>query len=1062
MGLSGSPGLGVYVLTDDVTVTQSGSTASSTDLSLQSGRSYALNVLMNSELALVSSCTNTNGYVFNSAISGALILDIPEASNQRNETLSCVTSAGSVTLNLTLRVSTQWHVSSSTRVSLQPSVRITTAGISRDAKRVAYTVQGGFNNAYTQVLVKDLETGIVTVASSRDGTLATAGNADSTNFVSGGQPFMINTGVLSEDGRYVLFLSSASNLVTGVTSGTHIYRKDLNTPSTPPILVDSLDSSQSNQTGYVLNGTNTNPSMSWDGRYVVWESTASNVYTGMGTSRWIAYKDLESPSVPPKIVSSLNHTKLAQSGVGGTWNDAGGVARNYFQGANLRNATVSKNGRYVYFRGNGLTYYMPSISSAYLVIRRDMTRNIDNATDWADPAKNPFVLLSSTNPVGLSQSTSAINNTSTAVSSDDGRYVLMPGLDGITTANGGTTVQQAIHMDLNSLNGGDYTTAIAPKVISSLEPSQTPQTNYYFNGSSGGQGSVVVSPDGRYHFFLTAFGANANFQSLPADNQILVWDRNSPHAAPQVITSLDSSQGNQSGVAGNTNDIVFNFAHEAKKLFFRSSSNRFISDPGEWATGNEMYLKGINTPAEAPQRIHPFHNKLFVQRESQGDGITQARISGNGRYVVWAEVGATNFFEGLDTTNSQVFMKDLENPLSPVRIVSSSNPDAILQTGLAFDGTHGVNGIDISDDGSVVVFTSTTRASSIASNLSGRQVIACRPLTNGNPCSVVSSTNMDASDQAGKISAGSTVNVPRISGDGSYVVWLESSSSYGYTNISSAQLFGRSLGSANSAEAPRILSSIDPASTSQTGKLSSAAVTLGLVNSNGTKVVFTTAGTNLCTGCGVSGRTQVYLGSIGGNSFKMLSSANPSAADQTGARGSGSASAALAWSGNDRYVAFVSAATNFGSYTNLGTTAQVYRVDLQDLGAAPKLVSSRDNTLSNQSGQVSTTAINANLAISNDGDRVYFATATQNYLSSTSGINRTRPWEMRMSTNTLTLMAHQGGDVNDAANLYSASDCHSFGNNSKGGTFKIGIRCSGHDHTSMLTKKNNFFVKSVN
>lgn len=1061
VGLSGYPGTDIYVLTDDVTVTQSGATGSSTDLSLQSGRSYALNIFKNRELVSVSSCTNTNGYVFNTAASGALLLEIPEASTQRNDIVSCTTSAGSVTLNLTLQVSTQWHVSSSARVSVQPSVRIMTAGVSKDAKLVAYTVRGGFGNGYSQILVKNLETGVVTVASSRDGTLATAGNGDSTNFA-GVQMFMINTGVLSEDGRYVLFLSSATNLLTTATSGTHIFRKDLNNPSAPPILVDSLDSSQPDQTAYALNNSNTNPSMSWNGRYVVWESTASNVYTGTGSSRWIAYKDLENPAVAPKIVSSLDHTKATQAGVGGTWTDSGGVARSYFQGNNLRLATVSNDGRYVYFRGNSLNYYMPSIGGLYLVVRRDMTRNIDNATDWADPAKNPFVLLSSTNPVGLSQSTKAIQNTATAVGSNDNRYVLMPGLDGIAAASGGTTVQQAIHFDLDSLNSGDYTTAIAPKVISSLDPSQNPQTNYYFNGSTGAQGSVVVSPDGRYHLFTTGFAAGANFQSLPAATQVMVWDRNSPNAAPKVVTSLDSSQTDQSAVAGSTNDQIFNFAHVAKKIFFRSSSDRFISTSGEWATGNEMYLKGLDTPADAPQRIHPLHSGLFVQRESQGNGITLARISGNGRYVVWAEVGAINFFQGLDTTNSHVFMKDLENPLAPVRIVSSRNPDASLQTGQAFDGTNGASGIDISDDGSVVVFTSTTTASSIASNLSGRQVIACRPLTNGNPCSVVSSTDMGASDQLGKISTGATVNTPRISGDGSYAVWLETNSSYGYTGVTTAQLFGRSLASANATVAPKILSSIDPASASQTGKLSSAAVSAGVVNSNGTKVVFTTAGTNLCTGCGVASRTQVYLGTVGGNTFQMLSSANPSAADQTSVRGSATASPALAWSGNDRYVAFVSAATNFGSYTNLGTVAQVYRVDLDNLGTAPKLVSTKDDTLSDQTGQVSATAINANLAISNDGDRVYFATATQNYLTSTTNINRNRPWEKRMSTNALTLMAHRGGDVNDVANLYSASDCYAFGNNSKGTTFKLGILCGGYDHTAGLTNKNNFFVKSVN
>src|SRR2546427_9135189 len=43
------------------------------------------------------------------------------------------------------------------------------------------------------------------------------------------------SGVLSADGRYVVFQSSASNLVTGVT-GTHVYRHDRSTGDT--VLVD--------------------------------------------------------------------------------------------------------------------------------------------------------------------------------------------------------------------------------------------------------------------------------------------------------------------------------------------------------------------------------------------------------------------------------------------------------------------------------------------------------------------------------------------------------------------------------------------------------------------------------------------------------------------------------------------------------------------------------------------------------------------------------------------------------------------------------------------------------
>jgi hypothetical protein len=75
---------------------------------------------------------------------------------------------------------------------------------------------------------------------------------------------------ISADGRYVVFSSTATNLVSGVTDGhRHIYLRDRNTNSTTVI---SLNSS-----GVVGNGDSGTPSVSANGRYVVFESSATNL-----------------------------------------------------------------------------------------------------------------------------------------------------------------------------------------------------------------------------------------------------------------------------------------------------------------------------------------------------------------------------------------------------------------------------------------------------------------------------------------------------------------------------------------------------------------------------------------------------------------------------------------------------------------------------------------------------------------------------------------------------------------------------------------------------------------
>jgi len=78
---------------------------------------------------------------------------------------------------------------------------------------------------------------------------------------------------ISADGRYVVFQSFASNLVTDDTNGVQdIFRYDIQTSTTTRISVDS--------TGNQANNSSGSPAISADGRYVVYESVASNLVIG--------------------------------------------------------------------------------------------------------------------------------------------------------------------------------------------------------------------------------------------------------------------------------------------------------------------------------------------------------------------------------------------------------------------------------------------------------------------------------------------------------------------------------------------------------------------------------------------------------------------------------------------------------------------------------------------------------------------------------------------------------------------------------------------------------------
>ncbi len=116
-------------------------------------------------------------------------------------------------------------------------------------------------NSRPDAFVHDLQTGQTTrVSTASDGT---QGNSFSS------QPR------ISADGRYVTFLSDASNLVGGDTNGIReIFVHDRQSGSTRRVSV-SPDGSQAN------NGAFGRPALSADGRYVVFESTTQNLMPGV-------------------------------------------------------------------------------------------------------------------------------------------------------------------------------------------------------------------------------------------------------------------------------------------------------------------------------------------------------------------------------------------------------------------------------------------------------------------------------------------------------------------------------------------------------------------------------------------------------------------------------------------------------------------------------------------------------------------------------------------------------------------------------------------------------------
>ncbi|WP_374031168.1 hypothetical protein [Bdellovibrio bacteriovorus] len=143
-----------------------------------------------------------------------------------------------------------------------------TPSVSGDGRYVAFqswagNLVAGDTNSNADIFVHDRQTGSTVRAS-----VSTAGVE--TNAVS-------TLPVISADGRYVAFESSATNLVVDTAFFKDIFVRDLQSSQTTRVNVSSA--------GVQANALASNPSISGDGRYVVFESGATNLVAGDTNNR---------------------------------------------------------------------------------------------------------------------------------------------------------------------------------------------------------------------------------------------------------------------------------------------------------------------------------------------------------------------------------------------------------------------------------------------------------------------------------------------------------------------------------------------------------------------------------------------------------------------------------------------------------------------------------------------------------------------------------------------------------------------------------------------------------
>ena len=220
-----------------------------------------------------------------------------------------------------------------------------------------------------QIFIKDMDDGSIELAS-RDLTLNAANG-------------ICTDPDVSDDGRYVVFASTAANL-TAIPGGgfSQIYYKDMADES-----VDMLSLRTTLTTG--ATGQSNNTDMSADGQYIVFESNASDLISPSPTASInIYFIDISTPT-------NIEHISVNTAGT-----DAFG---------NSLNPSVSNDGRYVAFD-----------SVATNLATSDNNGNDDVFLRDRNPAGSPTTILVSVDPSG---GDSANGKSTSASISGDGAFI---------------------------------------------------------------------------------------------------------------------------------------------------------------------------------------------------------------------------------------------------------------------------------------------------------------------------------------------------------------------------------------------------------------------------------------------------------------------------------------------------------------------------------------------------------------------------------------------------------------------------------------------------------------
>lgn len=757
---------------------------------------------------------------------------------------------------------------------------------------------------------------------------------------------LIDSQVLSGDGRYLTFASMATNLRSGLTGASNVYVRDL--------ISGELRIANVNPAGALSNNPAYSPAISSNGRFVLYQSSATNLVPidANGTKSDVFRYDRQTGAVDIASVSTSGDQGDDHSGPGVVSDDgrfiayessAGNLAAgdtNARKDVYLRDMTagttsrvslgtsgaqasqdcirvsLSSDGRFVSFESAAILVSGDSNSQADIFIRDTQAgQTIRASSGFTGNAANSESIRSSI--------------------SGDGQFVaffsaatdLMSGISGV-------------QVYLRNLGTGEI------RVVSLTEQSTLPAQDSSF---------PVLSGDGRYVAFCSRgplVSADTNNKTDAYLSDMYVCASPSIITPPQGGTYPSTQPIVLTVLAGGTLPLTYQWRKEGVDLPGQTSSSLTIAWPIASDTGNYDVVvtnpcgNATSTAALVLVEECPVVTTMVSLSNAGASGgqATYPAFSYDGRFmVINAEQGS---FVPLNSFGPSVYVRDrLTGSVAPMNIKPTGT---FPTTGSSREGT-------LSDDGRFVAFLSDS-PHLVSGDTNNAQDVFVRdrdPDGNGffdEPGAVT--TRVSVSTGGGQTGGGI---YPQISGNGRYVIFQSSAPD---VDVNPPPL---EVNSQHIYRHDRVTNTTVRVSCSAGGVPADAPCFLGSMSGDGRYVAFRSGASNLATVSILSDHLFVKDMQAGDVTLAGLST--------TGAEIPGQFDE-LVISANGRYVAFIDPAPFDPADTN--NVKDVYIRDLLTATTTRETVASNGAVANGQT---------TNVDISGDGRYLAFYSDASNLAS---------------------------------------------------------------------------------